>query len=94
MSVRSEIADGFAEYFHNVNLDDSYGVNVGKGDNNKCYEVTFCKARVLDGLVKVYGPKFIVVKWMTAYRDMDHKGMEKFVSFNDAIDFIKTNFVR
>ena len=94
MSSRSDVADKIAETLVELGLNDSYGVNVGKADNNKCYHVTFCKARVLDGAVKFYGPKFVLVSWMTAFRDMPHKGTEKFSSVDAAVKFIKESFVR
>ena len=94
MSVRSDIADRFANAFNANRLNDSYGVSVGKGGGDRYYTVTFCKARVLDGVVNVYGPKFILVKWMTQFRDMPHKGQEKFESEGDALKFIQDYFVR
>jgi hypothetical protein len=95
MSARSDLADRIAQFCKNIGLDDSYGVSVGQSHvKGKPYVITFCKARSLDGQVTLYGPKFVLVKWQTAFRDMPHTGQEKFDSVEDALDFIHESFFR
>lgn len=95
MSVRSDLADRIADQLKEVGLNDAYGVNVGQSHvKGKPYVISFCKARVLDGQVTMYGPKFVLVKWLTAFRDTSASGQEKFDSVDDAMNFIKKTFVR
>jgi hypothetical protein len=95
MSARSDLADSIAEQLIDLDLNDAYGVNVGQSHvKGKPYVISFCKARVLDAQVTLYGPKFVLVKWQTAFRDMQRDGQEKFDSVADAMSFIKTSFVR
>lgn len=95
-SAREELANHLADTCTQLGLNEVYGVNVSK-DTEKgktYYAVTFCLARILDGIIKVYSPKFILVKWQTQFRDMPFKGQEKFTSEEEAAKFIKSNFVR
>jgi hypothetical protein len=96
MSERSTITENFCNLFRENGLDEVYGVNDTLREQNgkKFYEVTFCKARVLDALVRIYSPKFIQIKWQTAYRDLPHNGSEVFKSADDATNFIKKYFIR
>lgn len=97
MSPRETTAECIAQFCIGAGLNEVYGSDVAKQSDQKgksYYSITFCKARVLDGMVKVYSPTFILVKWQTAFRDMPHKGQEVFKCINDAIDFMKTSFVR
>lgn len=94
MSPREDVAQELFETIKFGGLDEVYGASKGRSADNKCWEVTFCKARVLDGVIRVYSPKFILVKWQTAFRDMQHKGQEKFTSVNDAKSFLQLSFIR
>lgn len=89
-------ADKLADFCKQNGLNDSYGVDVGQvtEKGKTLYHVTFCKARVLVGVIKVYSPTFVLVKWMTQFRDMPHKGQEVFKSQSAAEQLIKTSFVR
>jgi hypothetical protein len=94
-SARSDLADSIATQLKAAGLDESYGVAVGQSHvKGKPYVISFAKARVLDGQVTLYGPKFLLVKWVTAFRDMPHTGQEKFDSVADAMAFINSSFVR
>lgn len=95
MSARSDFAAKLAAQLVDLGLNDCYGVDVGQSHvKGKPYVITFCKARVLDAQLTVYGEKFILVKWMTAFRDMPHTGQEKFTSEAAAMQFVKDSFVR
>jgi hypothetical protein len=95
MSVRSDFADKLAAQLTELGLNDAYGVNVLQSHvRGKPYVITFCKARVLDAQLTVYGEKFILVKWHTAFRDMPSTGQEKFDSEAAAMQFVKDSFVR
>lgn len=94
MSPREDVAQELADTCMFGGLNEVYGVQKGRSADNKCWTILFCKARILDGSISVYSPKFIIVKWQTQYRDMPHKGSEKFTSVSDAKQFIQRMFVR
>ena len=96
ISAREALADSIREKCVEFCMNDSYGANVFKDSLNgkSYYAVSFCIGRILDGSVKIYSPKFILVKWITQFRDMPHTGQQKFDSAEAAITFIKANFVR
>ena len=64
MSIREEIQNDLANYCNELGLNEVYGVLTGKDQSSTgrtFRSVTFCKARVLDGVIEIYGPKFIMV---------------------------------
>lgn len=73
-----------------LKLTDSYGVI--ESENKKYRGLTFCKAAVLDGVIEIYGPKFILVRWTTSIRRMPYRGSEKFESVEATKEFLKENF--
>jgi hypothetical protein len=64
-SPREEIADALVDTCVFGGLDESYGVNKQRGEANgkTFWSITFAKARTLDGLIRVYSPTFIQIKW-------------------------------
>lgn len=95
-SPRQDVAQELVETIMFGGLDEVYGCNMSKEIDAKgksYYSLTFCKARSLDGVVKVYSPKFVLVKWQTQYRDMSPKGQEVFKNVWDAKSFLQ-KFVR
>jgi len=95
-SPRQDVAQELVETIMFGGLDEVCGCNMSKETDNKgksYYSVSFCKARNLDGVVKVYSPKFVLVKWQTQYRDMSPKGQEVFKNVWDAKSFLQ-KFVR
>ena len=65
-SSRQLIAERLADFCIKGNLNDCYGVNVTRvaPDKGKTHwSVLFCKARRLDGCIRIYGERFILVKW-------------------------------
>lgn len=97
MSVRRQVAENLADTCICGGMDDSYGVSVTKQKNKggkEYWGITFAKAAVLDGIIEVYSPSFIVVAWQTAIRDMAARGREVFKSEMDAKLFLTKSFVR
>jgi hypothetical protein len=94
MSVREKLSMDMINFLNENGLNEVYGVIEGYGENKKYRCLTFCKARVLDGEIRIYGENCVMVKWETAFRDMSHRGMERFGSLQDAKYFISKNFVR
>jgi hypothetical protein len=92
MSKRENILQEFVDLLSNKGLNEVYGIIEGISPDNKYRSATFCQARVTDGEVRVYGPKFIQIKWTTANRSLPHNGSEIFNSVEDATNFIKNTF--
>ncbi len=81
---RQETLDAVFELLHELELDEVYGITEGthKASSGKSApSLTFCKARILDGLVAVWSPTFIQAKWQTAIRDLPHRHSQVFKSF-------------
>ena len=96
-SARQQVAQALGDTCICGELNDSYGVSCTKetdAKNRTYWSVTFCRARTVDGVIKVYSPNFIQVKWMTAYRDLPSRGQEVFRSEAAAKEFLIKNFVR
>jgi hypothetical protein len=93
-SPREQTAHALADTCVCAGLNDSYGVLTSKVEADKSYwAVTFCKARILDGEIRVYSPRFILVKWQTAIRDMPAKGSIRFTDEYEAKKWIVDKFV-
>jgi|TARA_B110000444_G_scaffold253260_1_gene283824 hypothetical protein len=92
MSQREDILRRLVDILQEKGLGEVYGIIEGISPDNKYRSATFCQAKVTDGEVRVYGPKFIQVNWTTANRSLPHKGSEIFKSEEDAINFIKNTF--
>jgi len=92
MSQREDILRELVDVLHEKGLGEVYGIIEGISPDNKYRSATFCQARVTDGEVRVYGPKFIQVTWQTANRSLPHKGSEVFKSVEEAKTFIKETF--
>jgi hypothetical protein len=98
MSIRQQVAQNLADTCVFGGLNDSYGVNVEKSSDPKSkktfWSVTFAVARVTDGVIRVYSPNFIMIKWQTADRTLRSKGQEIFHSEDGAKTFLIRNFVK
>ncbi len=90
MSARSEAAEQIAVKLGDLGLNEVYGCNVGF--HGRCYQISFCKARVTDGTISYYGPKFVQVKWQTASRSMPQHGNAVFDKIENALDFVRLAF--
>ena len=87
MSERSEIAGRIAEKIIEWRLTAPFGGDVEK--SGRYYGVLFARPRTLDGLVRVYGPKFIMVETSGPLG----LGRSIFESEEAAVDFIRLAFV-
>lgn len=91
MSARSELAQRIADFIMVNGLVIPYGGDVIKHGNH--YSVLFAAPKVLDGVVNVYGPKFIQITYQTQYRDLPNRDRPVFESEADALKFIDKAFV-
>lgn len=65
-SLRGEVAHNLAETCIFGALNDSYGVTCEKAVDSKGkshWSVLFCKASVLDGVIRVYSERYILITW-------------------------------
>jgi len=95
MSTRAEAQDELRQTLMNLGLNESYGIIDGKDKtaNGRSFRtMTFARAGSLDGVVHIFGPKFIVVKWVTAIRRLPHRGMEYFRSVESCQEWLIENF--
>lgn len=91
-SPREDLAQELLDICKFGGLDDSYGADMSRSTDAKgktYWHVSFCKARYLDGVIKVYSEKFILIKWKTAYRDFPPEGQEVFKSPTAARQFLQ-----
>jgi hypothetical protein len=91
MSERQQLAQRLADFICQNNLTTPYGGDVVKDGNH--YSVLFSTPRVLDGVVKVYGSKFIQIVYTTGYRALPHQGNAVFENETNALDFLNKAFV-
>ena len=97
MSIRQQVAQNLADTCVFGALNDAYGVSVDKVTDPKgktYWSVLFCKARILDGVIRVYSPNFIMVKWQSADSSMAATGQEVFRDEYSAKAFIVKNFIK
>ncbi len=91
MSARKDLATRLFEFCNEVGLNEVYGCL--ENLEGKLRTVTFCKARILDGTISIYGLNFIQVKYKTAIRDLPRNDSRIFNCENHVKDFLKAAFV-
>lgn len=87
---RTEIVEDFIEFFTEHNLNEVYGCIHGPaGGKQRYHSCTFCRARLLDGELRVYSDKFIQVR---TNRDvvMTGRAFKGPTAIEDAKEYIKT----
>jgi hypothetical protein len=92
MSPRQELAERIANFICVSNLTLPYGGCVVK--EGKYYSVLFCMPRDLDGEVRVYGPKFIQIRYTTRFGSLPHVDNRVFETEQKAINFLDLAFVK
>jgi hypothetical protein len=95
--ARRLAVDELTETLQYGGLDEVCGVQESKETDPKgktYYNLLFCKARLIDGAIKVYSDRYIVVKWITQFRDIAPNGQEVFKTVYEAKRFIQEKFVR
>jgi hypothetical protein len=87
MSKREETLEELVKAMQEADLDQVYGIDTGivKNETGNYRYATFCRARTLDGEVRVYSPKWILFRFMKGGR------MERYVcnSKKLALKYIK-----
>lgn len=94
LSLRGEVANNLADTCIFGALNDCYGVSCEKAVDAKGkshWSVLFCKARVLDGVIRVYSDRYILITWQGLG---ERNGKYVARSEADAKDFIIRHFVK
>lgn len=92
MSVREDIMRQIASFIERNGLASVYS-GFGLSEDKRYRYILMSKPRVLDGEIRIYGPKFILINYQTAYRSLPHNDRRVFTSAEDAIKFIQLAFV-
>ena len=95
-SPRQNVAQNLADTCIFGGLSNSYGVQVQKSEEKgkTFWGITFCKARLLDGVIRVYSPNFIMIRWQgRTTSELPSRGQEVFRSELAAKQFLIKNFV-
>ena len=69
MSKREQILEDLIEALQEADLDQVYGIDTGLSQDKKYRWATFCRARTLDGEVRVYSPNWILFRTMKKWTD-------------------------
>ena len=93
MSLREEIMERFEDFVSMNGLTRVYSGS-GLSKDKKFRYVLFNTPRTLDGEVRIYGPKFIGIKFQTAYRAFPRDNWVVFRNVDDALDFLDQAFVK
>ena len=91
-SSKGDIAERLAKVITDLRLDNPYGGAAHK--ENRAWAVGFSKPGTVDGVVRVFGPRFIQVKYQTSFRDLPRRDSRVFLSEADAANFLELAFVR
>jgi hypothetical protein len=92
MSVREDIMRQIASYIERNGLASVYS-GYGLSKDKKYRYILISKPRVLDGEIRIYGPKFILISYQTAYRELPHNDRRVFTSAEDMLNFLQWAFV-
>lgn len=93
MSAREDAVNEILEACGDFDLCQVYAGDTGLSEDKKYRYVTICRARNLDGEIRVYTPKYILLKFETRYQNCPHKETVKFNSVEETIDFLRSVFV-
>jgi hypothetical protein len=88
-SERQQIAERIAKYIRKNRWTAPFGGDVNKDGN--AYSILFAKPAILDGLVRIWGPKFIVIQCQGKLSHGNWQGC--YESEKDAMDFLRLAFV-
>lgn len=90
MSVRQKLENELVSFLNKEKLNDSYGVITEH--HGRYRSVTFCRSKITDAEIRIYGPNFLLLKWQTGNRSLPFNGQEKFKSVDGLKEFIRQHF--
>ena len=91
MSPREETARKLADWINEHRLNNPFGGDVHRDGSGRFYSVLFAYPRYLDGLLRVYGPKFILIEARGPWARFG--GNRVYDSIENAIAFLQAAFV-
>jgi hypothetical protein len=89
MSARSEAAARFVEFVTQHGLDRVFGGDNGYGEGKKYRSILFDRPALLDGSIRVYNPKFILIDSGGPLG----LGREAFDDVDNALAYLRAAFV-
>lgn len=92
-SRRHEAADRLAEVARECGLAEVYagGVTPPRPGQNY-YEVSLCRAKAVDGSVRIYGPSFLTVWYTTTIRHLPHTEKATLRNVEQVEEFLRSRF--
>lgn len=90
-SSKGAIAERLAAWITQHRLDNPYGGAASK--SGRSWDIGFSKPGTVDGVVKVFGPRFIQVKYQTRILDLPNRDSRVFLTERDAALFLQWAFV-
>jgi hypothetical protein len=93
-SLRHQVAINLMDTCIFGALNDSYGVSCEKATDSKGkahWSVLFCKARVLDGVIRVYSERYILITWQGLG---ERNGKQVCRSEHEAKGFLVNRFIK
>ncbi len=85
MSPRAQVAENIAAFIRDNDLDSPFGGDVTK--DKRYYAVLLSRPRILDGLIRVYSPKFILIQLQGPLAQGSYQAV--YTSEEDAINFLR-----
>jgi hypothetical protein len=92
MSKRQELMKEILSFVERNYLASVYG-GCGLSEDKKYRYVLISKPRVLDGQIRIYGPKFLLLEYQTRYGSLPHNDRRVFTSPENLIQFLQLAFV-
>jgi hypothetical protein len=93
MSERQEIMNRVADFMHKNGMGQVY-FDSGLSQCKRYRYVIGARPRVLDVSIRVYGPKFLLIEYQTAYRILPNNDRRVFTSEDDLLNFLYYAFVK
>lgn len=92
-SARHEAAIRIAEAAKACGLAEVYAGGVEPpSEGRNFYSVSLCRARTVDGSIRVYGPTFITVWYETSIRHLPRTEKTTLRSAEQAVEFLQSRF--
>ena len=86
MSARAEVAERIADFINEKHLAQVFGGEVSQSGDKRYYSILCSLPRTLDGFIRVYSPKFILIQLQGPLADGEHSAV--YESEQDAISFL------
>lgn len=90
-SKRAQLHARMGEYLNDIGLNEVYGVISSL--QGRVRTLTFCKAKMLDATINIYGERFIQIKWNTTIGALPQRSSVIFDTEDRVKDFLQAAFV-